>query len=103
MNSGAASWPTASLSTSRIWIYGALGLPLALLGYPLGIWLRGPTPPISACHRWVGLIITVAAILRRRDRSHGRIHVRQGPYALGRRKSWISDGVPFSRSRCTTS
>ena len=28
-----------TVSRSSIWIYGSLGFPLALLGYPLGIWL----------------------------------------------------------------
>lgn len=27
------------LRASSIWLYGSLGFPLAMLGYPLGVWL----------------------------------------------------------------
>jgi len=85
-----------NLSSRNIWIYGSLGLPLALLGYPLGIWLpRAYTTYIGVPTAWVGLIITVAAIFDAiTDPAVGfmsdKLRTR-----WGRRKSWITLGTPF--------
>jgi glycoside/pentoside/hexuronide:cation symporter, GPH family len=85
-----------ALTSSKIWMYGALGLPLALLGYPLGIWLpRAYTTYIGVPTAWVGLIITFAAIFDAiTDPAVGfmsdKLRTR-----WGRRKSWITLGTPF--------
>jgi Na+/melibiose symporter-like transporter len=86
----------SNLSTPNIWIYGALGFPLALLGYPLGIWLpRAYTTYIGVDTAWVGLIITAAAIFDAvTDPAVGfmsdRLRTR-----WGRRKVWIGIGIPL--------
>ena len=55
--------PRSDVSRSSIWIYGSLGFPLALLGYPLGIWLpRAYDTYIGIDTAMVGAIIVVAAI-----------------------------------------
>ena len=46
------------LSLKTIWSYGALGFPLALLGYPLGIWLRQKASylrRVRHCTEWAGV------------------------------------------------
>jgi len=84
------------LHRNAIWLYGALGLPLALLSYPLAIWLpRAYGTGIGLDLAVIGLIITLAAVLDAitdpvvgfaSDRVRGR---------FGRRKGWISVGVPL--------
>ena len=45
------------LRLKTIWSYGALGFPLALLGYPLGIWLpRAYSSDVGVELAVVGLI-----------------------------------------------
>ncbi len=85
-----------TLSGSKIWMYGALGLPLALLGYPLGIWLpRAYTTYIGVPTAWVGLIITFAAIFDAiTDPAVGFLSDKLRT-RWGRRKSWITLGTPF--------
>lgn len=85
-----------ALGASRIWIYGALGLPLALLSYPLGIWLpRAYTTYIGIPTASVGLIITIAAIFDAiTDPAVGFLSDRLRT-RWGRRKSWITLGTPF--------
>ncbi|TNF86729.1 MAG: MFS transporter [Gammaproteobacteria bacterium] len=84
------------VSRSSIWIYGSLGFPLALLGYPLGIWLpRAYDTYIGIDTAMVGLIISVAAIFDAvTDPAMG--------YASdsfrsrwGRRRAWVLVGAPF--------
>lgn len=84
------------VSRSSIWIYGSLGFPLALLGYPLGIWLpRAYDTYIGIDTAMVGVIISVAAIFDAvTDPAMG--------YASdsfrsrwGRRKAWVLVGAPF--------
>lgn len=85
-----------NLSTTRIWIYGSLGLPLALLGYPLGIWLpRAYTTDVGVDTVWVGLIITAAAIFDAiTDPAVGFLSDRLRT-RWGRRKVWIGIGIPL--------
>jgi len=84
------------VSRSSIWIYGSLGFPLALLGYPLGIWLpRAYDTYIGIETAMVGAIISVAAIFDAvTDPAMG--------YASdsfrsrwGRRRAWVLVGSPF--------
>lgn len=85
-----------TLSAPKIWLYGSIGLPLALLGYPLGIWLpRAYTTYVGVPTAWVGLIITVAAIFDAvTDPAVGFLSDRWRT-RFGRRKSWITVGTPF--------
>ncbi|MEM1435090.1 MAG: MFS transporter [Pseudomonadota bacterium] len=84
------------LRRSSIWIYGSLGFPLALLGYPLGIWLpRAYDSYIGIDTFAVGSIITIAALFDAitdplmgyaSDRFRSR---------WGRRRAWVLVGAPF--------
>jgi Na+/melibiose symporter-like transporter len=86
----------ARLSRASIWMYGSLGLPVALLGYPLGIWLpRAYNSYIGVPTEIVGAIISLAAIFDAvtdpivgfgSDRFRTR---------YGRRRFWLTLGAPF--------
>ena len=84
------------LGRKTIWSYGALGFPLALLGYPLGIWLpRAYSSDVGVELAVVGLIITAAAIFDAiTDPLMGfasdRIRTR-----FGRRRVWVGVGIPL--------
>ena len=56
------------ISRSRLWIYGSFGLPLAVLGYPLGVWLpRAYDTYIGIDTFAVGAVISIAALFDERD------------------------------------
>jgi Na+/melibiose symporter-like transporter len=77
-------------------MYGALGLPLALLGYPLGIWLpRAYTTHIGIDTAWVGIIITIAAIFDAVTDPMVGFMSDKVRTRWGRRKTWIAIGIPF--------
>lgn len=86
----------AGLPRSSIWIYGSLGFPLALLGYPLGIWLpRAYATDIGIHLAAIGGVIFAAAIFDAvtdpamgfaSDRFRSR---------FGRRKAWVFLGAPL--------
>ncbi len=84
------------LTTSSIWIYGSLGFPLALLGYPLGIWLpRAYATYIGIATASVGAIMIIASIFDAvTDPAMGfasdRFRTR-----WGRRRIWVFIGAPF--------
>ncbi|MEJ2088874.1 MAG: MFS transporter [Gammaproteobacteria bacterium] len=84
------------IDRSSIWIYGSLGFPIALLGYPLGIWLpRAYDTYIGIETYLVGAVISIAAVFDAvTDPAMG--------YASdsfrtrwGRRKAWVLVGAPF--------
>lgn len=84
------------IDRSSIWIYGSLGFPIALLGYPLGIWLpRAYDTYIGIDTYLVGAVISIAAVFDAvTDPAMG--------YASdsfrtrwGRRKAWVLVGAPF--------
>lgn len=84
------------LPRSTVMIYGALGFPLALLGYPLGVWLpRAYGTDVGIELYLIGAIISAAAIFDAitdpligfaSDRFRSR---------WGRRRSWIGIGLPL--------
>jgi Na+/melibiose symporter-like transporter len=84
------------LPRSMVMIYGALGFPLALLGYPLGVWLpRAYGTDVGIELYLIGAIISAAAIFDAitdpligfaSDRFRSR---------WGRRRSWIGIGLPL--------
>ncbi len=86
----------ASLGTAQIWTYGSLGFPLALLGYPLGIWLpRAYATYIGIATESVGTIMIIASIFDAlTDPAMGyasdRLRTR-----WGRRRVWVMIGMPF--------
>ena len=86
----------SDINRSSLWIYGSLGFPLALLGYPLGIWLpRAYDTYIGIDTALVGAVISIAAVFDAiTDPAMG--------YASdsfrtrwGRRKAWVLVGAPF--------
>ncbi len=85
-----------NVSRSSIWIYGSLGFPLALLGYPLGIWLpRAYDTYIGIDTALVGAVISLAAIFDAvTDPAMGyasdKFRTR-----WGRRKAWVLVGAPL--------
>jgi len=84
------------LPGSTIWLYGSLGMPLALLGYPLGIWLpRAYDSYIGVETALVGAVITVAALFDAiTDPAVGFLSDKWRT-RFGRRKSWLTLGTPF--------
>ena len=84
------------ISKANVWIYGSIGMPLALLGYPLGIWLpRAYDTYIGIDTAAVGAVITIAALFDAvTDPAMGyasdRFRTR-----WGRRKPWVLAGAPF--------
>ena len=88
--------PADGLPRTTVWTYGALGFPLALFGYPLGIWLpRAYSTEAGVELALIGLIITAAAIFDAATDpaiGFGSDRVRS---RWGRRKSWIGVGIPL--------
>ena len=84
-----------TLSRTSIGVYGSLGVPLALLGYPLGIWLPlAYTAYAGVPAEIVGAIISATAIFDAvTDPMVGfasdRVRTR-----YGRRRAWLAMGVP---------
>lgn len=84
------------LSTSKIWLYGSLAFPLALLGYPLGIWLpRAYSTDLGMPVAWVGAIVTVAAIFDALSDPLVGFLSDKRRVVWGRRKGWITLGTPL--------
>ncbi len=83
------------ISRANTWIYGSLGFPIALLGYPLGIWLpRAYDTYIGLDTAAVGAIISIAAVFDAvTDPPMGfasdRLRTR-----WGRRRTWVVLGGP---------
>ena len=54
---------SVALSRITLWTYGALAMPLALLSYPLAVWLpRAYSTDVGISLSLVGLIISAAAL-----------------------------------------
>ncbi len=92
----ASSSVSVDISRSRIWIYGSLSLPLAMITYPLGIWVpRLYATDVGLSLALIGLVMSAAAISDAlTDPVMGflsdRIRTR-----WGRRKPWILIGTPL--------
>ena len=84
------------IKKSTAWIYGAVSLPLAIMSYPLGVWIpRLYSTEMNISLELIGLVIFCAAIFDAvsdplmgffSDRTRTR---------WGRRKPWIVIGVPL--------
>lgn len=84
------------VSRSSIWIYGSLGFPLALLGYPLGIWLpRAYDTYIGIDTAYVGAVISIAAIFDAITDPLMGYASDSFRTRWGRRKAWVLVGAPF--------
>lgn len=97
MSSRDGSIPSeATLRSSSIWVYGSLGFPLSMLGYPLGVWLpRAYATDIGISLTAIGGVISAAAIFDAvTDPAVGfasdRFRTR-----WGRRKTWVLLGAPL--------
>jgi Na+/melibiose symporter-like transporter len=87
--------PNQDVSRSRIYIFGSMGLPLAMISYPLSIWLpRLYASDVGLSLALIGTVISMAAIVDAvTDPLMGFISDRvRTPW--GRRKPWILLGVP---------
>jgi len=86
----------STLSTARIWIYGSLGFPLALLGYPLGIWLpRAYATYIGVATETVGVILIIASIFDALTDPVMGFASDRFRTRWGRRRVWVFVGAPF--------
>lgn len=84
------------IKRSTAWIYGSVSLPLAIMSYPLGVWIpRLYSTEMNISLELIGLVIFCAAIFDAvsdplmgffSDRTRTR---------WGRRKPWIVIGVPL--------
>ena len=79
-----------------IWSYAGFALPLATLGYPLGIWLpRAYATDMGIALQWVGVAGMVASIFDAlTDPPTGYVSDRYRT-RWGRRRPWIVIGVPW--------
>jgi len=97
MDGETAAAPAAgSLRASTVWIYGSLGFPLAMLGYPLGIWLpRAYATDAGIPLAAIGAVITAAAVFDAvTDPAMGFASDRYRT-RWGRRKTWVLLGAPL--------
>jgi Na+/melibiose symporter-like transporter len=86
----------STLSTARIWIYGSLGFPLALLGYPLGIWLpRAYATYIGIATETVGVILIIASVFDALTDPVMGFASDRFRTRWGRRRVWVFVGAPF--------
>jgi len=86
----------SALSAARIWTYGSLGFPLALLGYPLGIWLpRAYATYVGVATEQVGLIIFIAAVFDAVTDPLMGYASDKFRTRWGRRRLWVAVGMPF--------
>jgi hypothetical protein len=88
--------PNQDVSRSRIYIFGSMGLPLAMISYPLSIWLpRLYASDVGLSLALIGTVISMAAIVDAfTDPLMGFISDRvRTPW--GRRKPWILLGTPI--------
>jgi Na+/melibiose symporter-like transporter len=83
------------VTARAIWIYGSLGFPLAMLGYPLGVWLpRAYATDLGVSLGAIGAVIFAAAVFDAvTDPAMGWASDRLR-FRHGRRKTWVGLGAP---------
>ncbi len=86
----------SSLPKSTTWYYGAMSLPLAIISYPLAVWIpRLYSTEIGVSLGMIGLVIFLAAIFDAvSDPAMGFLSDKLNT-PWGRRKPWILIGVPI--------
>jgi len=84
------------LSRSTAWIYGSVSLPLAIIGYPLSVWIpRLYSTEVGLSLSLIGLVIFSAAIFDAvTDPLMGFLSDRFQT-RWGRRRPWLLVGVPI--------
>ena len=87
---------TPGLPGRVIWSYASLAFPLAMLGYPLGIWLpRAYATDVGVGLVWIGIAGMVASIVdAATDPPMGYLSDRYRT-RWGRRRPWLALGGPF--------
>jgi len=86
----------SGIKRSTIWIYGSFGFPLAMVGYPLGIWLpRAYDTYVGVETALVGTVMTAAAIFDAITDPPMGYASDKFRTRLGRRRTWVLLGGPF--------
>ncbi len=85
-----------AVKNRAIWSYASFAFPLAMLGYPLGIWLpRAYATDMGIALQWIGVAGMVASIVDAiTDPPMGFVSDRFRT-RWGRRRPWIAIGVPW--------
>lgn len=84
------------IGRSKVWIYGSLSLPLAMVSYPLGVWVpRLYASDLGINLALIGAVISAAALFDAvTDPAMGFLSDRLRT-RWGRRKPWILIGIPM--------
>ncbi|MFT5012701.1 MAG: GPH family glycoside/pentoside/hexuronide:cation symporter [Planctomycetaceae bacterium] len=84
------------ITKSTAWIYGSVSLPLAIMSYPLGVWIpRLYSTEIGISLGMIGLVIFCAAIFDAISDPLMGFFSDRTQTRWGRRKPWIVLGVPL--------
>ena len=84
------------ISKSTAWIYGSVSLPLAIISYPLGVWIpRLYSTEIAIDLGLIGLVIFSAAIFDAISDPVMGFFSDRFQTRWGRRKPWLVIGVPI--------
>jgi len=84
------------IKKSTAWIYGSVSLPLAIMSYPLGVWIpRLYSTEIGISLGMIGLVIFCAAIFDAISDPLMGFFSDRTQTRWGRRKPWIVLGVPL--------
>jgi Na+/melibiose symporter-like transporter len=86
--------PTITRSTA--WIYGSVSFPIAILGYPLGVWIpRLYSTEMGVSLGLIGAVIFAAAIFDAVSDPLAGYFSDRWETRWGRRKPWLAIGVPL--------
>ncbi|MBD3648772.1 MAG: MFS transporter [Pseudomonadales bacterium] len=93
---GEAAAPAPDITRSTAWIYGSISLPLAMIAYPLGVWIpRLYSTEVGISLTLIGSVIFAAAIFDAvSDPLMGHYSDKLNT-AWGRRRPWLAIGVPL--------
>ncbi len=84
------------INKSTAWIYGSVSLPLAIISYPLGVWIpRLYSTEIAIDLGLIGLVIFSAAIFDAVSDPVMGFFSDRFQTRWGRRKPWLAIGVPI--------
>ncbi len=84
------------ITKSTAWIYGSVSLPLAIISYPLGVWIpRLYSTEIAIDLGLIGLVIFSAAIFDAISDPVMGFFSDRFQTRWGRRKPWLAIGVPI--------
>lgn len=84
------------ISPATAWIYGSMSLPLAMISYPLGVWLpRLYSTEVGIDLGLIGLVIFAAAIVDAVSDPVMGFFSDRWQTRWGRRRPWVAVGVPI--------